>query len=117
MLPCAPKVSIKECSRGANPPKNIRKSPSSIVCNKTELADKINKIKPFRDQDRYLIGRRDCNEKSSIDKYLIIDKYFLSKPRLTFFFIFRFNKTIVPTILVLGLVSSGLAFIKFDMSH
>lgn len=31
MLPCAPKVSIKECPRGAKRPKNIRNSPSCIL--------------------------------------------------------------------------------------
>ena len=66
MLPCAPKVSIKECPRGAKRPKNIRNSPSCIVCNKTELAKKIT---DFTNWDRYLIGRQDCNERSSIDKY------------------------------------------------
>ena len=43
----------------------LRKSPTSIVCNTTDLAEKIT---DFADQDRYLIGKV-CEEESSIHKY------------------------------------------------
>ena len=81
MLPCGEKVTIEECRpepRGIKGLKNmlLRKSPTAIVCNITELAAEIT---AFNDQDRYLIGRV-CEEGSSIHKYL----KFGQKTRLTF---------------------------------
>ena len=41
--------------------------------------------------------------------------FFITFLDLTFF-LFRFNMMIVPTLAVLGLISTGLAFVKFDMA-
>ena len=75
-MPCVRNMSIKECPepssiRGAKGLKRLlsrkmlRKRPTAIVCNTTELTSKIT---DFNDQDRYLIGNV-CKEESSIHKY------------------------------------------------
>ena len=71
MLPCVKNMSIKECPepssvRGARLlRKMLRKSPTAIVCNATDLTSEI---ADFNDLDRYLIGKV-CKEESSIHKY------------------------------------------------
>merc|ERR1719339_66895 len=106
MLPCVKNISIEECpeprsTKGAKGLRRLlrkkpmlRESPTAIACDTKELESKISDFnETWHDQDRYLIGKV-CDEGSSIHK---------------------FNTMIVPSILVLGVVSTGLAFFKFDM--
>ena len=75
-MPCGKTVEIKKCppdekqnssreSRALKSRQDIRKRPSAIVCNTTEL---VNATADFYDKDRYLIGK-ECEEGNSIQKY------------------------------------------------
>ena len=86
-MPCVKNMSIKECpecpdgkecpepssTKGAKGLRRLlrkkpmlRKSPTAIACNTTELESKISE--KWHDQDRYLIGKV-CDEGRSIHKY------------------------------------------------
>ena len=84
----------------------------SVVCNKTMLDTEI---KDLEDHDQHLIAKA-CEEgESSIQKCESFKIFFFTFLDLTFF-LFRFNMMIVPSVAVLGLISTGLAFVKFDMA-
>ena len=84
----------------------------SVVCNNTML---VTEIKDLEDHDQHLIAKA-CEEgESSIRKCESFKIFFITFLDLTFF-LFRFNMMIVPTLAVLGLISTGLAFVKFDMA-
>ena len=84
----------------------------SVVCNNTML---VTEIKDLEDHDQHLIAKA-CEEgESSIRKCESFKIFFITFLDLTFF-LFRFNMMIVPSVAVLGLISTGLAFVKFDMA-
>ena len=76
----------------------------------------VTEIKDLEDHDQHLIAKA-CEEgESSIRKCESFKIFFCYISRFNLFFLFRLNMMIVPTLAVLGLISTGLAFVKFDMA-